>query len=350
MRVLSALAFVGVMLIHSAAPLYVSDCARWNYAFARFACKHLVSFAVPFFFFGSGYWFGRGRFMRGQSSYVGLLKNKALALLVPYIAWSIIGAVVGVPLIVITNRLQGNALFARTFLEGNGVFEKLDLLFGIKAFLPMHCGVLWFVKFLLIIFLFCFVWRIFVRGRLMAIVLLVLSVAAIILPSVQMPIVGLSSGYVGYFSLGVAFALMELMQKQLPRSLSILAFVGWVGLSLAMAICDGLGWNYHAVLTSLVPFMGVLAVLGLYDNCSFLNRIKLRATMFETFWLYCSHQMIAAWITAIVFHLLGKSDVVTFAMIFFTPVLVIPISLAVSNCVKKLNKRFYAILTGGRGK
>ena len=234
MRVLSFAAFLGVMFIHSSVPLYTPGCAWWNLAFASFLCKHLVCWAVPFFFFASGFWFGKGQYLRGEESYGSLLRRKSKTLLIPYLLWSIIGAIIGVPLILINNHIQHQPMLSRTFLDGTGVLDCVGKLLGLTCFLPMHCGVLWFVKLLLLVFVIAFVWRVFVRNVLMVCVLFILASIAVLSPSLKIPYLCLGTNTLGFFSLGVVAAQMNWLSQRVSRWLFIVSTILWISISILM--------------------------------------------------------------------------------------------------------------------
>lgn len=350
MRVLSLIAFGGVMLIHSAAPLYSPESATWNRFFAGFLCESLTQWAVPFFFFGSGFWLGKGRYCSDGMSYGKLLKGKVKSLLLPYFAWAVIGAFVGVPLVVGTNIISHMPWAARTFLGEATLFGKIDNLLGLMQVGPMHCGVLWFVRALLFCFVLAPIWKNILKIGHRPWVLFVLAMLAVILPGYTIPYIGVSTSVFGQFTAGIAVAKLGWIERPLPRVIWLVSLVGFVILLVHNAVlisqsCEGVASFRHWY----IIILGMITAIGAYDNIRVLRDLKLHPLALETFWLYVTHQMIAAWIIAITLGLCGKGNCVTFLLVFATPVVVIPISLIMANLLKDRLPAVFAFLTGGRG-
>lgn len=349
MRLLSLIAFGGVMLIHSAAPLYSPESATWNRFFAGMLCESLTRWAVPFFFFGSGFWFGKGKYFADGISYIGLLKGKAKSLLLPYFIWTVIGALVGVPLIVGTNFVSQSPWTTRTFLDASAFFAMVDNLFGLTHSGPMHCGVLWFVRSLLFCFVLAPVWKTLARLCRQSWLLFAIALAATVLPGFSIPYVGLSTNVMGQFVAGVAIARLGWIEKPMHKGL----WLGGVALWITLSVFNGLRvaevGDIPLSVQHYLVVPGVIAILGSYDHIRHLREMKLHPLALETFWLYLTHQMMAAWVIAIAFAVFGKGNFVTLALVFATPTIVIPISLSIAYILKTKTPNIFGLLTGGRG-
>jgi surface polysaccharide O-acyltransferase-like enzyme len=153
--VLSFIAMISVVMIHSHAIGAIENPASWCVFIQSFFMRTATNWAVPFFFIVSGYFFASRNINNfKKSGYFRLMRKKYSSLFIPYILWALIGTVISVSLIVLNNYLSSRGLFERTFLAPEGCWSKIDLLFGVTYNGPKGNLALWYVRALLLIFLF----------------------------------------------------------------------------------------------------------------------------------------------------------------------------------------------------
>lgn len=80
-KVLSFWAMISVLFIHSNTLGAFPEAASWNVFLQRFLTRALSSWAVPFFFIVSGFWFANGKY----DGWYSFLQKKVKTLLFPYI-------------------------------------------------------------------------------------------------------------------------------------------------------------------------------------------------------------------------------------------------------------------------
>lgn len=117
--VLSFLAMVSVVYIHHNA-IDTTEPAYWNVVVQTFLTRALTDWAVPFFFIMSGFWVARSRYVSSEGATPFLMK-KVRTLLVPYVLWAVLGAVISMPVIVFNNYVNHMPLLSRTCLGQEGV-------------------------------------------------------------------------------------------------------------------------------------------------------------------------------------------------------------------------------------
>ena len=151
LRAVSFIAFICVVMIHSKAmPMSLAE-SSFVY---KCLFQNLTAWAVPWFFFLSGYFVNRD-FERIASfdALVAFLMKKCRTLVVPYILWTVILALFALPLILLANLRAGRMLLFNTPFEGGGsIVRSFAGFFGIDRFNgPAMAGHLWFLRTLIII-------------------------------------------------------------------------------------------------------------------------------------------------------------------------------------------------------
>ena len=150
---LSFFAMLAVMFIHSSDIIGGGDVVTRETVLLHFVGSSLTSWAVPFFFVVSGFffWRSRDRWGNGLVAWKMTLLKKARTLLVPYLFWCAIGAVCVLPLVVCSNHVAGRALFERTFIRSGTLSGSLIDCLGVGG-VPIGNVPLWYVRALLSIF------------------------------------------------------------------------------------------------------------------------------------------------------------------------------------------------------
>ncbi len=132
--VLSFVAMMAVVMIHSHALGTIENPASWCVFLQTFFFRAITAWAVPFFFVVSGYFFAKSTYFRQTGGgCCHFIAKKARILLVPYLLWTIIGTAISVPLIMGNNFIMHRALLERTFLANGIGLEALDSFLGITS-------------------------------------------------------------------------------------------------------------------------------------------------------------------------------------------------------------------------
>lgn len=332
--VLSFLAMIGVVYIHHNAVGTIEP-APWNAFLQAFLTRGLTDWAVPFFFVVSGFWFTRGRYVTGGMSLKDFYAQKARTLLVPYVLWAMIGAVICMPVVVFNNHVNGNPILARTFLGQDSVFGSLDHLLGLVSNGPAGNLALWYVRTLLVFFVLAPLWKTVLRaGRWLP---LAVGLGLVLVhPETWIPSTGLKTGSFGWLFLGMGLVEEIAANRRLPRGLAVASLVAWVGLSAAKA-------SGHELCPQLIPLAGMAGLWSIADWAPWQ-----RDWMRPTFWVYCLHGALAAYFLNGSLYVFGKSDVVMASVMLIAPWANIGFCLLAARIVRRGLPRAYACLTGGR--
>ena len=349
---LSIVAMTSVVILHSTACFTVEKPAAWNVLVQYLVTQSFTYWAVPFFFAMSGFWFARGGYMQGKETLTGFFKKKSRTLLVPYLLWAVLGAVLTLPLIIGNNYLTHRGLLERTFLSAGTVWNSVCALFALDRLLPSGNGPLWYVRSLLLLFVAAPLWRACMRTKFGTCVLLLVWLGETFVYPYSIAVIELLSMALGWFAFGILAAKCRWETLRVPSSLWMLAGVVWTVVSILKAT-QVAGFTelpsviYEKMLT-LIPYGGILFLWGLYDRMG-LDRRQVPQWMRATFWVYCFHSIPGGYVIAGMKGVFGKSDGVNLLTMFIAIVNVPLLSYAASCWAKRTIPRVYAILTGGRG-
>lgn len=356
MTCLAVLATISVVYIHSTAYLTMQNPARWNVFVETLITRSFTRWAVPFFFAASGFWFGRSEYVSAKIPYHALLASKANSLLIPYVCWCCIGFVLSLPLIVGNNIIAGNAFFDRTVFSVAGIWGKLDAFFGITSVGPQANMPLWFVRSLMLLFLFAPIWRKmlllpFGVGLLTVGAVLCLVVCPIGIPCLQLP-----SEAVSWFAIGMVVSRYEIEALSISRSVMMAAGIVYVAASAGVAAMTA-GWFALKYVSGcvylfnnfLIPVCGMVFVWAVYDMVDALRLLEIPLWMRQTFFIYCVHEIVCGYMISATRFWFGKTDMVTCLCTLWVPVAAYFCSgFVLAMFVRRVSPRFYAVISGGR--
>ena len=349
LKALSFVAMMNVVMIHSVAIGKIENPAPWYIFLNTFCFKAMTSWAVPFFFMVSGYFFSKSTyFKQGGGRYKQLVAKKAQTLLVPYLCWVIIGAIISVPLILLNNYLMHRNLMERMFFADGFGWGSVDRFFGITGFGPLPNFALWYIRTLLVLFVASPFFRL--MGRLGGVFCIALGVVCVMFsPTLEIPYISVNLGSVGWFTLGIGVALRSVERHKFHFYVVLLA--------MALFCCAGIIYATSVAFPNLMhptfcmvakrvePLLGVLSWYGIMScfNCG-----ALPECMDMTFWVYCFHHAVTGWFLSGSLFMLGKTDssAVITSLITVTGTLVV--TMASGYSVKKMLPRLYYVLVGGR--
>lgn len=299
LRIASFVAAVLVVAIHANMLHCVAEPTRWNQILHYALCECLNQWAVPFFFTMSGFWFVLGRYVT-QGGYKSFLAGKCKTLLLPYMLWVLIATIIGQPAIICANLLAHRPLLTHSvFALISNPWDFVNSLFAITNTSPMHLGVLWYVRALLILFLLAPLWRFMATKSRAWILLIVFAFVRCFSPSGYIP--GIALRYLSaYFLLGIVIAVY------LPRR--------W------LESCAG----SSEMCKSLPRWVGM------------------------SFWLYCIHNIILAYMLSAGHALLGKTNVAIAILTPLSTVLCCVVALPLGLLVQRKWPKAYALLSGSR--
>ena len=349
---LSFVAMVCVVMIHSHAIGTYENPKPWCVFVQALLMRTATDWAVPFFFVVSGFFFAALNLEKLSISWYGkLLRKKLRTLLVPYVLWALIGTVFSMSLVVANNLIMHHGLFERTFMAADGFWGKIDSLLGVTRGGPSGNLALWYVRSLLLLFvlspLLAGVSKIHKTALLVIGLLLALAV-----PEVSIKFLSLKLGSVGWFCVGMGASQLAIENRRMPNALFVLAGLGW-GALVVLGAMDKAGCLVasNVVTPYMMPFAALAGIMfwwGLYDRLLCLRCGDLPECFKMTFWVYCLHGVVTAWILAPVGYLLGKSDWVAMLASFLSVCGSIGFCLVVGQLVKHRFPKFYALLSGGR--
>lgn len=339
--VLSFLAMIGVVMIHSNTLGTMSNAAGWNIVIQKILTRTFTAWAVLFFFVLSGFWFTRGRYIQENGGgYRKLILKKMKTLLVPYLIWAVVGSAIVIPLFMFNNHVNHMSLFDRTFLGVPGVWSKIDKLFGVTTNGPIGNLALWYVRTLLILFVAAPIWKLLYRTFGKALVVFAIALS-LLTPEVWVPYVSIKLGSIGWFLFGVGISRWIAEERKIPLPVVWTAGLGWAALSVASAAG-------YAVVPSLIPLCGIVFMWGAYDLVM-KRDFEVPRYMKKSFWVYCLHGSMIGYLLAGIPYVVGKTDISTLVTTLVSPVIAIVVCLFAAYLCKKINVKLFDLLCGGRG-
>ena len=334
--VLSFLAMVSVVYIHHNA-IGTFEPAQWNAIIQGLLTRGISDWAVPFFFMVSGFWFARSSYVQENGGgYRKLILRKIKTLLTPYLIWSVIGAILVMPLIVFNNHVNHLPIWNRTLFGASGLFGKANYLIGITSNGPAGNLALWYVRTLLIFFVLAPIWKVLYRLSRYLLVAAGLSLV-LIAPDTWIPTTGLKTGSFGWLFLGMGLSYEIAANVKLPRLVAGGCGILWVG----FALLKSTGMSFFP---QLIPLFGILFMWSISDW-----QISVRPSwMKQTFWVYCLHGMLAEYFVGGGSYIFGKNDSTSLLLMLVAPWTNIAVCLIAAAMMKKVAPHLLEVLSGGR--
>ncbi len=350
--VLSVLAMVSIVLIHSTTVLTVAEPAFWNTFCQYLITRSFTYWSVPFFFCMSGYWFSKSAYVMNSGESIGSFwKKKTITLLIPFFLWCIIGCACVTPLVVANNFFTGRDLFLRTVFEGSFWAEGIVSLFGLKDICPIGNGPLWYVRSLILLFILAPLFKLVINGRFGWIILLILGLVETLIYPMDVPYINLPSSAIGWFSIGCVISCTGVERLPVAKSLLVLSGCGWVLVSIIKALKSSsvciLPDFVFQKLFQLLPYFGIVFIWGIYD-CVYTRLKWLQRYSGMTFFIYVFHSISIAYFIAIVNFIFGKSDIVNFINSLSCGLFALIFSYGIGKLVKNKFPTIAKITFGGR--
>lgn len=343
-RWLSVVAMFAVIIIHCNSIGTFADASYWNRFLQQAFSRVGTSWAVPMFFVISGYWAYQSL---QKETYLQLIRKKVRGLLVPYVCWAVLGALIVLPLICFNNMVMHRSILERTVFAQRSVWGFCDALLGIARGGPMGNLALWYVRTLMLLFLFSPIEHIIVC-KLRWWALFVGLILILVCPKYSIPFLSIECLGVGCFLLGMCLGELGLMQRQLPRLWTIgIGLVWFVGV---------ITWTRLSILEQepTIPFQHSIPLLGgimWFGLCDwFGEHIRFPAVLEEkTFWVYCLHGVLVGYFISGGYFVLGKTDFVSVLLAVVSPALVLTACSGGGILCERWLPSVYRLLVGGRG-
>lgn len=271
----------------------------------------------------------------------------------PYLLWSLIGAIAYLPLFTAFNHINQRPLFEETFLGVGTLLGTLNETFGIMQS-PHWSPALWYVRLLLIFFILTPVWL--GLRRVSRWLLLVAGVGLIVIGFPMRPIVFLQANGpwgLGWLLLGMTISAFRIENRRIPAWGIGFFFILWIAACVHNAFCPGAPALLRFT-PALLFFWSLYDVIARHPTTLSTKIFDLCATWSQfAFFIYCCHFPIAQTMLAMC------------RFIFKTPIESIPnhmrtiqsllcfsVALGGSVLVALVLRRWfpktYAVLAGGR--
>ncbi len=345
MAVLSVLAMVAVVMIHSNTIGTLPEPTAWNAFFQQAFSRIGTAWAVPFFFLQAGYWAAKGNY----GGFLSLLRKKTRGLLLPYVLWAIIGTIMALPLICFNNWVTARPILDRTVFEAQSIWAFLDGLLGVTRNGPQGNLALWFVRTLMVLFLLFPLWR--CLAKLSKWNLLVLGAFCILaMPSFAVPYLSIRGDSIGFFLFGLGVAGLDWGRVRLPWWIFMIVSIFWGGLIL-FGTLSALDWRVlpfpMVYLVRVLPLVGILFWVGFYDCCKG-AAWRFPRGMTKTFWIYCMHGSLVGYFTVGGYYLIGKTNTISIVLAILAPVPTIMVCALCYSICERIFPKTTRLLTGGR--
>lgn len=358
-RALSFFATISVVIIHTNTleSMPMGSISWWLGNLIGYA-QH---WAVPFFFIVSGFFFHR-QFEKTEilKFYPIFLKGKVRSLLVPYLLWgALYGTLVMTPLLVGVAWQHGDAdLFSKTIFSQNNIFLIFDSFIGISHAPPN--GALWYIRLLLLVFLFAPFWLLLFRwnkwiGGILGLCLILFSPLEGTYQE-TFSISGLvnfcfKANSLGWILLGMLISQLKIEIRKCHVSIAVSSLLLW-----AIATYLPLWWLSYGCIEpySIILIHRISPILFVIFYWYFGELVVKRLPIWIqqiipfTFWIYCMHHPITGYIRAFRHLVLGHSLASDYIGQFTGWAITLLVCLIAGVFVKKFAPTSYALLTGGR--
>ncbi len=349
-RILSLLAMVSVVIKHSAPTLPFTEPV--DLFFRSLLTTSWTNWAVPYFFIVSGFFFANS----SDSGYGLQVRKKIKTLLLPYIMWAIIGFLIMTPLNMLNNIMTGKPVIEHTVFGLQGLMSVWSA-FGIVAnpirgmdgLLGPACnGPLWYVRALLLLFLFSplFVWLKRILPNALAITALGI---VLFIPYYVIPWITLPCSAIGYFLIGMTYRNF-IFCLRMPDSINMLCGLLTAACAFVNAAMISDYVKIPIVFCNIPRLFPLLMIVFAYH---IVKRIEEKIPIDKIplgwpFWTYCFHGTIISCIAVGCMILGGKSRMALYIIMLSVPVITLLLSFLAFKIMNTYFPKTLAFLCGGR--
>lgn len=370
--IISNLAMFSVVLIHSNSILSYPEAGVGNRYIHYLFAECLCSWAVPFFYVVSGFFFGAhyGQSFFSINDYREILKKKIQTLGIPYFLWSIIGFLLFLPTILSSVLITDSSM---TVTRIFGTASICDAIFSFWGVLnesgPSFDRPLWYVRTLLLFFIFSPLWFLMLKKKIgLCILYALIPILILWYAEYTVPHIIWKAGSLGYFLLGMLLARRKCtdfkVENVFSPKITVVFFIGWgiwsiVVTSLRFKNMDVGHPTVYALCKNLCPILGILFfVAGFQHYLKLLPRFiqnyydgfdNSKNYLNKTFWCYCMHLPVCRFLIAASLYFFGKNDLTCICSFFLVPILSVSVCVGIAVIYKKIFPRTYDLLSGCRG-
>lgn len=356
--ILSFVAMVSVVCIHASGFSSNGDMPQWTKFISIMISKSFARFAVPFFFVVSGFFFCQSKYMNSgdKNDYLILIKKKFHSLLIPYLLWCIYGAIVVTPLVYLSNKIADRPPFERTVLGFDNCYENLNALIGLFHDGPLGNPPLWYVRVLLIFFCVAPVWRLLIKIKCIACLIVVFCLFGpwcyFYLPVLFVPVHA-----VGWFLLGIMINRYNIIELKVPTPLLVAS--AFVYLIVGLFMCSP--WlsltsipNIYERCCYLEGFFGIIFYWGIYDILNkgiisdYLHSEQTLNIAKANFWVFCMHNPIICYLNICAQHVPYSHPIFVIVSKLLIVMFTILFCYGTYYTIRKFCPHLVKILMGGR--
>lgn len=278
--------------------------------------------AVPFFFFVSGFFFMRTRYV-ADGCYVAMLRKKCLTLLVPFVIWNLVGA-----LVLYCYDSEGNLGTSAVTCMQNFLLSR-------------WYGPLWYVRDLMLLMLFYPLYGWLFERRLWPMLLLLILY---MMWSKWWPadVSLLSWEGIIFFLLGGLFQLRPSLLERRPSAVIVaLMFVAWVAYSFIFSSWDR--WPHRIGL-----LIGLPAFWFSLDHLPRVLWHHFRRLSGYSFLIYVTHFYAVKVLKVVLAGFMADSAAAALAAFFVVPVVTVAMTVFIGRLWHRTSPKTYSICMGGR--
>lgn len=275
-----------VVFIHTD---YSTDGSNLAYYIGTLLSNGIAQVAVPTFFFISGYLFFAKIDRFGIKEYVHIMKRKFMALAVPYLLWIAL-AFYGYSALRGFGDIQPWDVYKIFWAQSDGYV--VTSVFGYKFSIlssPSGCGVLWFVRDLMVAMVMSpIVWVIVRRLKLYAIIVFILPY----LLYLGIPVRGFGLVALCFFPLGATFSILGYRVTYVLSRFGRIIISCFLILVILKFVLDVNSITYHRLLVQGLIMFGVAACLVIARVCVISGSVLWLIPLGETsFFVYVFHAL-----------------------------------------------------------
>ncbi len=289
MRWMSFIATICVVIIHSRSYLLLPCPNSWVKGEQYFIADSLVRFSVQLFFVISGFWWSKNWKGSIISGYKTLIKKKIYSLLLPYLIWGLIGAILSLALTGINNIGTHRPFFARSVFEIRGIWPFLDSLLGILKIGPHGNMPLWFIRQLLIYFTIIPVISCILKGGVKFSSLCSFGIIFLNPYIPQNSWNPIMLNWIGWFVLGATIGQTRITELPFNKKIAILSGVIWSITSIISTLhLLHIGFDYSGIMQQhIISIIALFGIIFWWEMSFFLIRNRFLITSKKMF-LYMS--------------------------------------------------------------
>ncbi len=252
------------------------------------------------------------------------------------------------------NYLHYAPLFNSTCLESGCIILSINRIFAVWGYdMPEGNGPLWYVRALLIIFLFAPFWRLlYQRCRWLLFIGFIFIV--MFAPGELLPGITLRYGRASYFLLGMFLAHYKFEGWTISVRLETILLFFLIPIFVFSAYYKAYNYPMPIWFRYVMLLRTPIGLAAFWFGYDFLGRRKLSSSdlprwLNYSFLIYCMHGPLVIVTVALPRFLLGKNDYVVLMITIVSVVIIVSTCISVATFLRCVKPSLLSILSGGRG-